>query len=149
MKKSLLAIVILLLTLSGCTREKTPVIENSIEGKTISESDLFERKKECAKYMEVATEKVKELTYEITESAGKEAEFKKIFYSPKANSCLYTVYIKAYNNGLYQSTIYSVYDALSGEEIFWTYGCKEITDDCDKTGLEGSNEFRDFLREYE
>ena len=149
MKKSLLTIIILIFTLNGCTKENTPVIESTIEPKRINESELFERKKECAKYTSTAEKQAAKLTQKITESVEKIAEFQKVFYSPKANSCLYTVYVKAYIDGFYQSTIYSVYDALSSEEIFWTYGCKEITDDCDKTELEASNELRKFLKEYE
>jgi len=148
MQKLLLAFTLLLL-LTGCSKELPPTTENAIEPDTISESELFERKKECAKHIAIAKEKAEELTIKITDNAGKDAEFQKIFYSKVENSCLYTIYTRAHQNGIYRSITFSVFDALSGEEIYWTYGCEEITDSCDKSMLEGSNELRAFLREHE
>ena len=152
MKRVLLTLLFAVI-LTGCTSKSIPETDTEPVVQNSNETDYFEKKQECAKYMETAKRKAESITehteYNDTLNAGKESEFQKIFYSPQADSCMYILYTKAYINGIYKSITYSLYDALTGEEVYWTYGCIEISDDCDKTQLEGSNEFREILKEYE
>lgn len=79
MKKSLLLIFLAAIVLAGCSMSTTPK-------STMTTDQLFQKKQECAQYKDKIE---KELAEQTDKENGKYMILKEIFYSPKANSCLY------------------------------------------------------------
>ncbi len=93
MKKFLLLWILGLTILAGCAQQG------------LSQSELFEKKQECANLRE-----------KIEGSLWETRRLKQIFYSEKENSCLYEIESKT-NDG---SMKYEVFDYLSSERLLCT-----------------------------
>lgn len=78
----------------------------------------FEQKQECQKYAEAITDR---LAGESSDSA--DSVLSGLFYSPKAESCLFIVERSYYANGQIIGTLWSLNDALT-YEIFLTANAK-------------------------
>lgn len=115
MKKFLSLIVIVIFTLVGC---------NTNASKTLSNNELFEKKKECASLKKELETYIKtEMSWEEDSTgSSRSAYLGKIFYSPKRNSCMYTVETASDVNDD-RSHGYWLFDAFTNElmvqEIGW------------------------------
>lgn len=74
-------------------------------------------------------------------------ELKKIFYSNKVDSCLYSFYISE-NVGYDNFFNYKLVDALTGEILFERTGCL-LKQNCGYTTVEASIYIDDKIKEYE
>ena len=98
-----------LLSLTACSQGVTD------STKMVDES--FNKKLECAKYITQSEKRVEEYGREIAGEKGASwPNMEKVFYSLKANSCLY-LWSNNMVNGLNNRIDRGLNDALSGEEL--------------------------------
>lgn len=135
MKKKLLIITFLVLMgLTGCSATKT---------NQSSTNNLFEKKKDCANLKDKIENNIKEEWNDNARSAWLD----KIFYSPKQNSCLYTMQISTNINGAIIE-IYNLFDAFTNEKLISEKGCLP-EDECGASLANAKTYFLEKLAEYE
>lgn len=101
MKKFLLISLILWLTiLSGCSQQKW-----------LSQNELFEKKQECIKYINIAEERIKYL-----ETDNVSINIDDIFYNSQLNTCILWLKATYINLDIYQES-YDIYDLLLKKPI--------------------------------
>jgi len=130
MKKLLLISVLLgSIILAGCNQ------------KWLSESELFTKKQECAKLKN-------DIETDIEKARNGDARLDKIFFSPKQNSCLYTMTRSFMTDDSVNMEFYTLVDALSNEAIFSERWC--IPEDyCKKSIDDATYSFILKVEEYE
>ena len=126
MKKNFIFISLLFVLLTGCTNS----------------NDIFTKKQACADLMD-------EVETKITDKYGENSlvELKKIFYSNKADSCLYSFYISE-RRGNDNYFTYKLVDALTDETLFEREGCL-IEGNCVYSFEEASTYIEEKAQEYE
>ena len=88
------------------------------ENKKISEAEFFKRKQGCAEMMTSIEAKLKNEDFYVPETDARSINsFKKIFYSPKQNSCLYYATEITYIRNKIEFEQLRLVDALTGENI--------------------------------
>ncbi|MBI2463398.1 hypothetical protein HYV57_00380 [Candidatus Peregrinibacteria bacterium] len=93
-------------------------VDNINKGTQLSDSELFSKKKECQKYQNQIEEKLRDSDTTIPETGAQTYNaFDKIFYSSKANSCLYVSTETMFVNGKTTFETPTLRDALSGETL--------------------------------
>ncbi len=90
----------------------------SVDIKKVTPEELFNKKQECAKYKLQLEKKLKEEYFESSQTGAQMSHYlEKIFYSPKANSCLYIENEWTLINGKLTFEAYNLRDVLTGETI--------------------------------
>jgi hypothetical protein len=115
MKKILLISVLLgSLILVGCAKQQE-----------LSQENLFEKKQECAKYMNDLTKRNEQYNYSDSDKNGSisnSSQIEEIFYSPVVNSCVFTrtvtLFYKNEQGGNEINYWLIIEDALTHESIW-------------------------------
>ncbi len=116
MKKPFLLILITFFILTSCSNLKES--DNAGIAQQNVNSGLFEKKEACSKYQDGITEKLTSKYFYVEETRYEGYfELEKVFYSPKADSCLYIAKESDYKDGKLDSESFTLVDALTGELI--------------------------------
>lgn len=134
MKKILIIPILLILLGIGCNSENKLVLEqekknqdlkaqlDSLKSASTSvvaeKNDLFEKKQDCQRYEKEISEKVKSNNFYVAKTNANSYNYlQKIFYSPKANSCLYVYLEVTYVNEKREWDSFTLVDALTNNII--------------------------------
>jgi hypothetical protein len=121
MKKSIYlagTILVTVFLISGCQYEIVKETDNSNQ-----ELELLEQKIVCAEYEGKALAQIDQ-DYSMKGLDGGVTNLEKIFYSPKANSCLYITTFSSWI-GAQHCKNFALKDVLTKEEIVSDYSCQE------------------------
>lgn len=125
-------------------RTSNDQIESS-QSSQLSEENLFQKKQECQQYRTQIEAKLKELDFFNPETGYQGVNFlEKLFYSPKANTCLYVAKDWGFVNKKLTWETLTLNDALTGEII--TSSLREMGS---QEYLQRKQAFDDYLKEYE
>ena len=126
--KKLFLVIIAALFVSGCAIN--------------SNDDIFSKKKECAELRAGIEQHLMDLN-----SGTERVQLNKIFYSPKENTCLYTMTTNTVEGEIRRS-YYDLYDALTNEKVASEVGCLP-RDICEKDPTQASEDFDALIKKYE
>ncbi|KND51239.1 MAG: hypothetical protein ABA06_02925 [Parcubacteria bacterium C7867-001] len=111
---------------------------------TVSQDELFQKKQECQGYQTSIEAKLKTLDFYNPDTNYQTTHFlKEIFFSPKANTCLYIEQEWGLQNNKLVDEIYTLNDALTGEIL-----TSSIQDKTNSNYLQQKQGFEDFVSEY-
>lgn len=92
--------------------------KTSTNSQTANNNELFAKKTECQKYQDDVEKKLNDSDAFVAETGAQMVnKFDKIFYSPKANSCLYVSTQITFVKGKRTIEMPTLKDALSGETL--------------------------------
>jgi len=119
--------------------------KNSLESVKVSQDELFEKRQECAKYTSQIEKELKEQDFTNPQTQAEIYHFlKQVFYSPKANSCLYVEQEWTLVKGKLVWESYTLVNVLTKEIITSTLLEKGSAD-----YLQRSQAFEDYIKDYE
>ncbi len=112
------AIILLALGFTAGLKYRDLFSKSPTNSQTVNTNELFAKKTECQKYQNDIEKKLNDSDIFVPETGAQTVNtFDKIFYSPKANSCLYVSTDIMFVNGKRTSEIPTLRDALSGETL--------------------------------
>jgi len=149
-KNLIIGILVILLGVSvyfNFQKENVPSEQQNKAPQTsrLSDDDLFQKKQECQQYREQIEAKLKELAFFNPDTGYQSTSFlEKLFFSPKANTCLYVVKEWGLVNKKLTWETLTLNDALTGEIL--TSSLREVGN---KDYLQRKQAFEEYLKDYE
>lgn len=139
------AIILVVLSFAGGFKYRDIVSKEPTNSQTTNTNELFSKKVECQKYENDVEAKLRDSDVDIKETGAQTYNaLNKIFYSPKANSCLYVTTETMFVNGKTTFETPTLRDVLSGETLL--SGIREPGQD---DYLDRMKQFEDGVKEYE